>query len=591
VSSSPETVNVTRYVLIAIALLAVAAVIWVVADVIVIAFGGIVVAAVLRAMADPLARVTGWKGRWALLAVIGALLIACSALFWLFGRQATQQFLEMREQLPAAIEKVQTWLSESRLGAVALDFFQQGGEGGPSLSSAGAAFSATLGGLANLLLIVFVGIYLAADPRLYRDGALRLLPPARRPQVRGALNDAGTALRKWLVAQIIVMAAVGVMVGAGLALLGVPLWLSLGLLAGLFEFVPVAGPIAAAIPAVLLAFSQGPQTALYVLLLYILVQQVESNILTPLVQRWAVDLPPVIALLAIVVCGLLFGVLGIIFATPMAVVVVALVQHLYVEDRRGETGRGQNPEQAGMKHVDAVRAWWGRPGWERFVHGLAAGAFVLAMALYGWIAYEVAQGEHVALENAVMQALRREGVPIGPAGFESVMRDVTALGSAFVIVTMTLFMTGFLLMQGKRRVALLIVAATAGGQLANHLLKNATDRARPDAALHRVEVRSASFPSGHAMGASVFYITVGALLARTATRPREKVYLLGAALLLTAAIGFSRVYLGVHYPSDVLAAGRWERRGRSCAGSWPTALDAPAGCARRPASARACEAA
>jgi predicted PurR-regulated permease PerM len=175
---------------------------------------------------------------------------------------------------------------------------------------------------------------------LYRNGALRLLPPVRRPQVGRALDDAGRALRKWLVAQIIVMIAVGLMSGVGLAMLGVPLALSLGLLAGLLEFIPVVGPIVSAIPGVLLAFAKGPETALYVVILYVVVQQIESNILTPLIQRWAVELPPVIALLSIVACGLLFGVMGVIFATPMAVVIMAMVQHLYVEDtlENGRTG-------------------------------------------------------------------------------------------------------------------------------------------------------------------------------------------------------------------------------------------------------------
>jgi predicted PurR-regulated permease PerM len=100
----------------------------------------------------------------------------------------------------------------------------------------------------------------------------------------------------------------------------------------LFEFVPVVGPIVSAVPGVLLAFSKGPETAVYATLVYIAVQQIESNVLTPLIQRWAVELPPVIALLSIVVCGLLFGVMGVIFATPIAVVVMAMVQHLYVED-------------------------------------------------------------------------------------------------------------------------------------------------------------------------------------------------------------------------------------------------------------------
>ena len=336
--SSAETSNATRYILIAIALLALAAILWTVADVLVIAFGAIVFATVLRALSEPLARVTGWRNRWALVAVVLGLLVLSALLCWFFGHQVAQQFVEMRERLPAALEKVRQWIAGSTVGQAALDMLKQTPEGGNHLANAGTALGATLSGLGNVLIIIFGGIYLAADPPLYRNGALRLLPPRRRPQVGRAIDDAGVALRKWLVAQIIVMVAVGVMTGIGLAVLGVPLWFSLGLLAGLLEFVPVVGPIVSAVPGVLLGFTQGPETAFYVLLLYIAVQQIESNLLTPVVQRWAVELPPVIALLSIVACGLLFGVMGVIFATPMAVVVMAMVQHLYVEDTL-ENGR------------------------------------------------------------------------------------------------------------------------------------------------------------------------------------------------------------------------------------------------------------
>ena len=330
-TSTEQTVNATRYILIAIALLAVAAILWTISDVIVIAFGSIVFATVLRALSEPLAKVTHWSERWSLAAVVVGLTLILLLLFWLFGRQAASQFAEMRDRLPAAMEKVREWVGGSQLGRLTLDLFKQSSEGS-AVGGAGTALGATVGGVANILLILFVGVYLAADPRLYRDGALRLLPPSRRQQVGRALDHAGRDLRKWLVAQIIVMIAVGILVGVGLALLKVPLSLSLGLLAGLLEFVPVVGPVVSGIPAVLLAFTQGPQTALYVIILFVVVQQIESNILTPLMQRWAVKLPPVIALLSIVAAGLLFGVMGVIFATPMAVVIVAMVQHLYVED-------------------------------------------------------------------------------------------------------------------------------------------------------------------------------------------------------------------------------------------------------------------
>lgn len=341
VSAPPSTISATRYILIALALTAVALLMWKVVDVFVIGFGAVVFATVLRALVVPLSRVTRWSERVSLAVVVLGLIVVLGLLGWLFGRQAALQFAEMREQLPVAAEKFQAWLEKSKLGGMVVDGLKQLTQGESPAKNAGAAVGAAVGGVANLLLVIFAGIYLAADPRLYRSGALRLLPPSRRPQVGRALDDAGTALHKWLVAQIVVMAVVGVMTGVGLALLGVPLSMSLGLLAGLLEFVPVVGPIVATIPGVLIAFSKGPETAFYVLLLYIAVQQIESNVLTPLVQRWAVSLPPVVALLSIVACGLLFGVMGVIFATPMAVVVMAMVKHLYVEDtlENGKKGR------------------------------------------------------------------------------------------------------------------------------------------------------------------------------------------------------------------------------------------------------------
>lgn len=345
-SATPSTISVTRYVLIAIALVAVAVLFWALADVLVIAFGAIVFATMLQACIDPLERATGLRRRWCVAIVVLTLLALAATLGWLFGRQATNEFVQMREQLPAAFSKFRDWLSNSAAGRVAIDSFEQI-DLQKTLAQAGLALGAVVSGVGTLLVVLFAGVYFASDPQSYRHGALRLLPPARRPQVGRALDDAGTALHKWLVAQLIVMAAVGLTTGLGLAILGVPLSLSLGLLAGLCEFVPVFGPIAAAVPGVLLAFAKGPETALHVLLLYIVVQQLESNLLTPLMQRWAVDLPPVIALLSIVAGGLLFGPMGVIFATPLAVVVLAMVQHLYVEDTL---------ENGGERHSRAPRA-------------------------------------------------------------------------------------------------------------------------------------------------------------------------------------------------------------------------------------------
>lgn len=178
---------------------------------------------------------------------------------------------------------------------------------------------------------------------------------------------------------------------------------------------------------------------------------------------------------------------------------------------------------------------------------------VAAIALFVGLAWMVGNGSHLAAENAIMRSLRHEGVPIGPAGFADVVRDLTALGSATVLSTLTLLIVGYLVLCGRYRIAVLVLVATVGGQALNQQLKNSFDRARPAEELRLVTVSSSSFPSGHAMAGSIFYLTMGALLARTSRRRREKIFVMAAALLLSGLVGFSRVYLGVHYPTDVIA--------------------------------------
>jgi undecaprenyl-diphosphatase len=200
-----------------------------------------------------------------------------------------------------------------------------------------------------------------------------------------------------------------------------------------------------------------------------------------------------------------------------------------------------------------LKEWWGRPGWDRFVHVAAALTFLIAVGVFLELADDAPEGDYLPLETRIMQGMRNAGEPLGPAGTAAVVRDITAMGSAVVLIMMTLLVLGYLLMSGRQRVAALIAVATAGGQALNLALKNAFERQRPDAALHLVEVTSTSFPSGHSMASSIFYLTIGALLARTANRRREKAYFVASAVMITVLIGFSRVYLGVHYPTDVLA--------------------------------------
>jgi predicted PurR-regulated permease PerM len=354
VKLAPHSTNsVTRQILIAIALLGLAVLLWRVADVLIIGFGGIVIAALLRALAVPLARMTGWRDRWAVLVVLSVGMIVLSGLIWLFGHQATTQTTDLLNELPVAFNRLIQTIQRSQTGREIVQSFQGALSQSNILSNVGIAAGAVIGGVTDIILVLFLGAYFAIDPKMYRTGALRLLPPHQRARVGDAMDDAAVALQKWLIGQAIAMVTVGLLVWLGLAIVGVPLPFALGLLAAVLEFVPVLGPILFSIPGLLLAFTKGPETVLYALLVYLVVQQLEGNVLIPIIQRWAVRLPPVVGVLAIVAGGLLLGVTGVVFATPLAVVAMRLVQHLYVEDTL-ENGHARPPPERRRAHSGAT---------------------------------------------------------------------------------------------------------------------------------------------------------------------------------------------------------------------------------------------
>jgi undecaprenyl-diphosphatase len=189
--------------------------------------------------------------------------------------------------------------------------------------------------------------------------------------------------------------------------------------------------------------------------------------------------------------------------------------------------------------------------------GAIVAVFVAAalLLLFGAIAEEVVEGETHRLDRAVLMSFRTPGNPadlIGPDWFEEMVRDVTALGSyAFVIIIVAAAL-GYLLLMRKHGLALLLLAAEAGGMLFSSLLKELFDRPRPELE-HAARVFTASFPSGHATLSSVTFLTLGALLTRVNPDRKAKLYFMTTAIVLTIMVGLSRLYLGVHYPSDILA--------------------------------------
>ncbi len=197
-------------------------------------------------------------------------------------------------------------------------------------------FSSTLGIAANIVLVAFIGLYLAVAPGTYITGLLRLFPKQRRARMTGVLESVGETLRRWLVGRAILMVVNGVLTAVGLWLLGIPLALTLGVIAGLLNFVPNIGPIIAGVPAVLIAWTVGPMPALYVLLLYIALQSLDGYVLTPLIQQRTVSLAPALTMTAQLLFGVLAGTMGLLLATPLTAAAMVFVRKLYLEDVLGE---------------------------------------------------------------------------------------------------------------------------------------------------------------------------------------------------------------------------------------------------------------
>jgi predicted PurR-regulated permease PerM len=324
-------------VLIVAAVAALALLVWRLAPVFVLLFAGIVLAMVLRALSEPIAARSGLRQRWALAIVVAALVAAVAGAAWLFGDRVAQQFTLILERLPQAWDRLRQWLGQSEVGRYLLDLLVAMFAGANNQPGHLAGFAkTTFGALADAAVIIVIALYLAAEPGLYRRGFVKLVPPRARPRADATLDAMVAALKRWLLGQSLAMLWIGVVTGVGLWALGIPMALALAILAGLLEFVPYVGPFVAAIPALLLAFAQSPLDALYVLLLYIAVQEVENWLIVPLIQKWSVKLPPVLTILSVVVFGLLFGVLGILVATPLVIVVMVAVQKLYVEGVLGE---------------------------------------------------------------------------------------------------------------------------------------------------------------------------------------------------------------------------------------------------------------
>jgi predicted PurR-regulated permease PerM len=321
----------------AAALVVIALLAWRLADVLLLAFGAVLTGILLNALAAPLTQRLRLPRPISLSLAVAGLAGAIGASVWLFGQQVAVQAVTLGELVPRAWQALEAQLATSPLGAYVLDDLQRLRHAdGLVVQTASRLLQGSLSAAAATVITLFCGLYLAFHPATYLRGLLHLVPPRRRERAAQVLSACGEALNRWLLGALASMLLVGVTVGLGLWWVGVPSPLALAVLAGLAQFVPVVGPWAATIPGLIVAAAQGPHTFAWATAVYLGASQFEANVATPLLLRQMVELPMGLTLFAVLAMGVLLGPLGVVFATPLAVVAYVMVRHLYVEDLLGD---------------------------------------------------------------------------------------------------------------------------------------------------------------------------------------------------------------------------------------------------------------
>jgi predicted PurR-regulated permease PerM len=330
----PDAAELFKRTAIFVAVALVPVLVWLLFDVILIAMGAILIAILLSLGAEPFTR---WLKlpRAIALVISGCIIVSIVGMAaYLFGTRVAAQLQQVLHLANQTVDNIRTSWQGSELGKLILSHVQGANFSLTNLVT--GVFSVSLSFITALVIVVFGGIYLAAQVGLYRDGLIQLLPHRLRANGAETLEDISNALRLWVLGQTIGMVLIGLLCTLATWLIGLPSPFALGLIAGLFEFIPYVGSILGAIPAVLVAATEGLDIVLWTIAAYTLIQQIEGHLIAPLISREMVYIPPLVLILGIVAIITLFGLQAVIFAAPIAVILFVAVKKLYIRDSLGD---------------------------------------------------------------------------------------------------------------------------------------------------------------------------------------------------------------------------------------------------------------
>jgi predicted PurR-regulated permease PerM len=302
-------------------------------NIVLMVFAASLIAVFFHGLGDFIQRHTKLKRSPAMLiSVFGSFLILIS-LFWFMGSTIQSQVKALSTEFPALVEKGKVQLQKSDIGQSIIEKINHI-DSGMVMSKAQGVFSTSFGVLGDVYIILFLGIFFTVSPSLYKNGLILLTPNRGKEGAKIVIDRISLALKGWLKGMLLAMLLIGVLSMTGLTILGIPMALTLAIMAGLLNFIPNFGPLIAMVPAVLLGLTLGPNTAIIVAVMYILIQTLESNVITPMVQKRMINLPPALTIISQLLMGSLSGVLGILLATPLLAIVIVLVDELYVKKQQ-----------------------------------------------------------------------------------------------------------------------------------------------------------------------------------------------------------------------------------------------------------------
>lgn len=299
-------------------------------NVLLLVLAGTLIAIFFRALSNIIEQKTKWQEGVCLTITILGTLVIIVLLFWLMGSKVQSQMAQLTETLPLTVENAKQRLDQSPIGQKVIEQISSTDSQQKISSMVQTIFKSTFGILGDLYVILFIGIFFTVSPKIYTDGIVQLVPSAGRAKAKAILTKLGENLKKWLKGKLFAMLIVFVLTAIGLVVMGMPMWLALSVIAGILNFIPNFGPLLALIPAVLVGLTQGTTTAIWVAGLYIFVQVLESNFITPMVQQRMINIPPAMIIIAQLLIAPLTGAWGLVLATPLLVIIIVLIKELYI---------------------------------------------------------------------------------------------------------------------------------------------------------------------------------------------------------------------------------------------------------------------